>query len=103
MRFFQSLVFSAFFLLAGVSSAWAFGFTLSTSSATDNLSIGDSVTVNVFFDADGGVTIVSVAVINSADHASPGRSSNAWPHFDTSTNSSRRSPIDRPIACSEPR
>lgn len=65
MRFFQSLVFSAFFLLAGVSSAWAFEFSLSTSSATENLSMGDSVTVDVFFDADGGITIMSVAVVNS--------------------------------------
>ena len=53
MRFFQSLALSAFLLLAGVSSAWAFEFSLSTSSTTENLSMGDSVTVDVFFDATG--------------------------------------------------
>ena len=68
MRFFQSLAFSAFFLLAGVSSAWAYQFNMTTSYGGEALSVGETVTVDVFVDvdeADPGPTILSIAIVNS--------------------------------------
>ena len=42
-----------------------------------------------------------LAAISSADHSSPVASPTLWPHFDTSVYSSRRAPMERPIASSE--
>ena len=64
-----NLLIAALFLL-GTTSASAFAVTMTSRSGdptggVSSLTTSDTVTVDVFLDADGGITIFSVAVVNS--------------------------------------
>jgi hypothetical protein len=52
-------------LLLGASHAGAFAVNMTARGATNSLNVSDTVTVDVFLDSDGPITIFSVAVINS--------------------------------------
>jgi len=52
-------------LLFGAVPAAAFGISMVARGATQSLSVSDTVVVDVFLDADGPTSIVSVAVVNS--------------------------------------
>ena len=52
-------------LLFGATSASAFAVSMTARGAVSSLATSDTVTVEVFLDADGGITIFSVAVVNS--------------------------------------
>ena len=52
-------------LLFGATSASAFAVSMTARGSVSSLSTSDTVTVDVFLDADGGITIFSVAVVNS--------------------------------------
>ena len=52
-------------LLFGATSASAFAVSMTARGAVSSLATSDTVTVDVFLDADGGITIFSVAVVSS--------------------------------------
>jgi len=51
-------------LLFGAASASAFAVSMTARGATSSLTTSSTVTVDVFLDADGGITIFSVAVLS---------------------------------------
>ena len=65
MRILTLNLLAAALLLFGAASASAFAVDITARGATSSLSTSDTVTVDVFLDADGGITIFSVAVVNS--------------------------------------
>ena len=56
---------AALLALFGATNASAFAVSMTARGATTSLTTSDTVTVDVFLDADGGITIFSVAVVNS--------------------------------------
>ena len=65
MRILTLNLLAAALLLFGAASASAFAVDITARGATSSLSTSDTGTVDVFLDADGGITIFSVAVVNS--------------------------------------
>ncbi len=65
MRILTLNLLAAALLLFGAASASAFAVDITARGSTSSLSTSDTVTVDVFLDADGGITIFSVAVVNS--------------------------------------
>ncbi|MFP6628916.1 MAG: PEP-CTERM sorting domain-containing protein [Myxococcota bacterium] len=65
MRILTLNLLAAALLLFGAASASAFAVDITVRGATSSLTTSDTVTVDVYLDADGGITIFSVAVVNS--------------------------------------
>ena len=64
MRILTLNVGVALSLLLAAASASAFAVNMTARGATDSLTTGSTVTVDVFLDATGGITIFSVAVMS---------------------------------------
>ncbi len=65
MRILTLNLLAAALLLFGAASASAFAVSMVARGATTGLQVSDTVTVDVFLDATGGITIFSVAVLVS--------------------------------------
>ena len=65
MRILTLNLFVTALLLLGATSASAFAVSMTARGDTNSLITSDTVTVDVFLDADAGITIFSVAVISS--------------------------------------
>ena len=65
MRILITNLLAVALLLFGAASASAFAITMTAQGSTSGLGTSDNVIVDVFLDADGPTSIVSIAVVNS--------------------------------------